>query len=297
MDQIFVAGFEVKAAASTDTGAFEGYGAVFGNVDSHGDVIVPGAFAPGLADLKSAGRRIAMHLNHGLPQLGGRRGIGTWEFVGEDSRGLHVKGRVAGMDTETGRYIHAGIRDGALSGLSIGFRVRPNGAEMGTKAAAIATGARRVLRDVAVEEISLVDTPSNAESLVLQVKAQGVIMDKDRVTAGLAALMAMHQDCLAGGNAPTADQRAQMMSHLQDLHEMMTGSRTPMGMKAAPTNRRECEDALRDAGFTRSQAARFAATVFPTLPAHRDDEGGQATPPEAKSAISEALAEIAAFRL
>jgi hypothetical protein len=287
MTDIYVAPFEAKAAGNADSGEFEGYGAVFGNVDWHGDVIVPGAFTPGLAEVKTSGRRIAMHLNHGLPALGGRRGVGSWQVVEEDSKGLHVKGRVAGMDTETGRYIYSGIRDGALSGLSVGYRVRPNGAEFGTKAAAIATGARRVLKDIALEEISVVDTPSNAQSLVLQVKAQLSVVDSDRARSGIAALMALHTRAMTGQASPTAADRAEFLSHLQDLQDAVGGPLLEGGTKSAPTNRRECEDALRDAGFTRSQAARFAATVFPTLLAHRDDEGGQASPSESKAAFNE----------
>jgi phage head maturation protease len=40
----FVAPFEIKSF-DDEAGTFEGYGAVFGNVDSYGDIIVKGAFA------------------------------------------------------------------------------------------------------------------------------------------------------------------------------------------------------------------------------------------------------------
>jgi phage head maturation protease len=38
--------FELKAA--DDKGSFEGYGSVFGNIDSHDDIIVKGAFTRSL---------------------------------------------------------------------------------------------------------------------------------------------------------------------------------------------------------------------------------------------------------
>lgn len=297
MTDLFVAPFEVKAAAgSADTGEFEGYGAVFNNVDWHGDVIVPGAFSRGLAERKAAGRSVAMHLNHGLPQLLGRRGVGVWKALTEDSRGLEVKGKVSGMNTEAGRLLYEGIKDGALPGMSIGYVVRPNGAEFGTKAAAIATGARRVLRDIALEEISIVDTPSNAQSLVLQVKAQGIMFDQDRARAGIAALMALHDRAMVGHAAPTAADRAEFLSHLQDLQHAVGGPALDAGTKAAPATVREFEATLRDVGFSHSQARDIAAAGFPKTLA-RDEPGGQATPPEAKSALSSVLAEIAAFRL
>nr|WP_314095185.1 HK97 family phage prohead protease [uncultured Shinella sp.] len=59
---------QVKFAPSeidSVTGEFKGYGAVFGNIDSHGDVIMPGAFAETLAEWASKGRLPAMKLMHG----------------------------------------------------------------------------------------------------------------------------------------------------------------------------------------------------------------------------------------
>ncbi|GAB6842368.1 hypothetical protein HNR00_003576 [Methylorubrum rhodinum] len=293
MTDIFVAPFEVKNAGAPNSGEFEGYGAVFGTVDSHGDVILPGAFRDGLAERKAAGRKIAMHLNHGLPQLGGRRGVGSYHVVEEDSRGLYVKGRVAGMSTETGRYLHAGLVDGAFTGLSIGFEVRPNGAEH-VKGA---DGSRRQLKAVNVVEISIVDDPSNADAIITQVKAVHGFVDRDRARASIAALAALHQATLSGGNAPTAGQRAELMSHLRDLHEIAVGEpMAEIGTKAVPSTLREFESALREIGFSHAQARDIAAAGFPKTQA-RDEPGGQASPPEAKSALSELLAEIAAFKL
>ena len=44
---------EFKFDAGIETMSFDGYGAVFGNVDAYGDVIQPGAFAQYLSDVKS----------------------------------------------------------------------------------------------------------------------------------------------------------------------------------------------------------------------------------------------------
>ena len=57
---------EVKLAPPETEGmTFEGYGAVFGNVDSYGDVIQPGAFADTLAAAHKSGTWPAMLLQHG----------------------------------------------------------------------------------------------------------------------------------------------------------------------------------------------------------------------------------------
>jgi phage head maturation protease len=50
--------FEVKANSDED-GIITGYGSVFGNVDSTGDTVAPGAFAKTIADAKSGAGAMA----------------------------------------------------------------------------------------------------------------------------------------------------------------------------------------------------------------------------------------------
>lgn len=162
---------EIKFAGTLDTGEFSGYGAYFGNTDSHGDVVVPGAFAASLAERKSTGRSLPpMHFNHGIPELGGERGVGVWQEIAEDAHGLRVKGRLSGMNTDRGRYLFERLKDGAIGGLSIGYKVRPGGADI----ARGANGSRRTLKSISLAEISIVDEPSNALARVEAVKLAGI---------------------------------------------------------------------------------------------------------------------------
>lgn len=162
---------EIKFAGSLDTGEFSGYGAFFGNTDSHGDVVVPGAFATSLAERKAAGRGLPpMHFNHGIPELGGERGVGVWQEIAEDAHGLRVKGRLSGMNTDRGRYLFERLKDGAIGGMSIGYREPPGGAE----AARGPGGHRRTLKSISLAEISIVDEPSNALARVEAVKLAGI---------------------------------------------------------------------------------------------------------------------------
>lgn len=159
---------QVKFAPSeidSVTGEFKGYGAVFGNIDSHGDVIMPGAFAETLAEWASKGRLPAMKLMHGSAInifTGDDIPIGKWTSMKEDSRGLYVEGKISGLDTDYGRRIHALMKDGVLDGLSIGYRPK--------KASAGKNGAKRQLDSVLLREVSLVDEPSNDKSRVTSVK-------------------------------------------------------------------------------------------------------------------------------
>jgi HK97 family phage prohead protease len=159
----FFAPLELKfAQEDTPTGGLEGYGSVFGNIDSYGDTIAPGAFKHSLAEYAAQGRKISMYIQHAF---GDPRPIGVWDSVEEDAKGLYVKGRILGLDTETGRYHYALAKGGALQGLSIGFKTLksdyPN--EPGKP--------KRVIKEVKLFEVSLVDQPANPAALIGQIKS------------------------------------------------------------------------------------------------------------------------------
>ncbi|TIR65805.1 MAG: HK97 family phage prohead protease, partial [Mesorhizobium sp.] len=125
---------EIKFASDGGTpGTFDGYAAVFGNIDSHGDVIEPGAFAKSLLDRQREGRALPpMYKMHGAMTGNRHEPIGVWDAMSEDSAGLHVKGRLIGLDTEQGKWNYAQAREGGFKGLSIGYRVPPHGAKSGS---------------------------------------------------------------------------------------------------------------------------------------------------------------------
>jgi HK97 family phage prohead protease len=158
---------EVKFAADeidSETGVFSGYGAIFGNIDSHKDVIEPGAFKASLTEWSNRGRMPAMKLMHGFPFSSDDLPIGKWLEMKEDNRGLFVKGKLSGLDTDHGRRIHGLMKDGVLDGLSIGYKVTdvampmPGGQE------------RRRIKSVNLFEVSVVDDPSNDRARIKAVK-------------------------------------------------------------------------------------------------------------------------------
>lgn len=161
---------EIKFAPDTmdaKTGAFAGYAAVFGNVDSHGDVIEPGAFAATLSEWKGKGSLPVMKLMHGSvanPFSGSDLPIGRWSAMHEDSRGLFVEGKLSGMDTDRGRFHYALMEDGALNGLSIGYHPTKCARGMGNQI-------KRHLQAVRLLEVSLVPEGSNDQAVVTDLKA------------------------------------------------------------------------------------------------------------------------------
>ncbi len=140
---------EFKFAAGT--GTVSGYGAVFDNVDLGFDRIEKGAFAKSLQAKKS----VPMLFQHEPAQT-----IGVWDSVREDEHGLLVKGRIS--DTVLGRDVRTLAKDGALTGLSIGFRTVDSDY----------SGETRILKEVELYEISVVTFPMNDLARVETVKSQ-----------------------------------------------------------------------------------------------------------------------------
>lgn len=122
----------------------EGYASLFDLADQGGDVVLAGAYAASLAGLKAEGRQVKMLWQHDPAQP-----IGVWDEVGEDARGLYVKGRLL-PEVARGREAMALIGAGAVDGLSIGYRTRR--AERDGKG-------RRLLAELDLWEVSLVTFP------------------------------------------------------------------------------------------------------------------------------------------
>jgi HK97 family phage prohead protease len=92
-----------------------------------------------------------------------REVIGKWTELREDDAGLYCYGELTpGNSTSTN--VHASMRHGAISGLSIGFRIPTGGAED------IEGGGRRITQ-VKLEEISVVAFPADLDARISVVKA------------------------------------------------------------------------------------------------------------------------------
>lgn len=144
---------EIKA---TEEGTIEGYGSVFGDLDSYYDIVAKGAFKRTLKDAKAAGRLPAMLWQHNPDQP-----IGVWTDMYEDDKGLVVKGTLA--DTQLGREAHTLMKMGALSGLSIGYRT--------VKYKMDNDSGVRTLQDVDLLEVSPVTFPALDSARLSAVKS------------------------------------------------------------------------------------------------------------------------------
>ena len=102
----------VLESADENTGEFSGYAAVFGNVDSGGDIIEKGAFAKTIVEDFARIKILSQHNSYDLP-------IGKPLELREDEKGLYIRGKIS--DTQTGRDIRTLLKDGVLAELSIGY--------------------------------------------------------------------------------------------------------------------------------------------------------------------------------
>lgn len=154
---IEVRSFALKLDSVSEDGVIEGYGSVFGVVDSYGDIVVPGAFVKSLADHKTSGTMPAMLWQHKPDSP-----IGVWTEMVEDSKGLRVKGQLI-MEVAKAKEAHALLKKGAINGLSIGFVSKEWSYDRDSE--------NRTLIEVDLWEVSPVTFPANGKSRITNVKS------------------------------------------------------------------------------------------------------------------------------
>lgn len=131
-----------------------GYGAYFGNVDAHGDIIERGAFANTLMDRKD---RIAFCYQHDIWNP-----IGKIIKISEDEKGLFIEVMISAAESD----IQTKIKEGILKEMSIGYRTMSEKEEEreGRKV--------NILMEVKLFEISLVTVASNPLAVIESMKSE-----------------------------------------------------------------------------------------------------------------------------
>lgn len=143
--------FSIKTL--TESGQIEGLLAGFGNVDHGGDKLLAGSLTKSLAARTTP---LPMLLHHDL-----HRPIGSWKEWQERPEGLYVKGNLT-LATRDGQEAYALARDGALTGLSIGWVAKQSARDR---------EGVRVIAEADLFEGSLVTVPMNDKTRVASVKA------------------------------------------------------------------------------------------------------------------------------
>ncbi|MBV4496383.1 HK97 family phage prohead protease [Pseudomonas sp. SWRI12] len=145
--------FELKTV--DDAGNFEGYAAVFNNVDLGDDVILPGAFTR----VKSTrGGKLKLALYHDLTRL-----VGAADYT-QDDHGLLLKGRV-NLAVSYARDAYELMKAEILDSMSIGFNTIKESFEE-------RAGRRvRIIKEAELWEASFVPFGMNPEAQILTVKS------------------------------------------------------------------------------------------------------------------------------
>ena len=147
--------FQLKTSAE---GIVQGVASSFGRVDSYGDTVMPGAYLASLSEHQAAGTKPAMLWSHRMAEP-----IGRWTSMNEGADGLHVAGQL-NMRSDRGAQAFAHLHAGDVSGLSVGYTIPKNGAEF--------RGEVRLLKSIALLEVSLVTLPADAGARVSSVKSE-----------------------------------------------------------------------------------------------------------------------------
>jgi len=152
---------ELKFAGDdSGQGTFEGYASTFNKTDVDNDTILPGAFA----DTLKKDPRPLMLFSHMRESV-----IGIWVSLKEDKKGLRVKGEMTPGNTESAN-VYASLKHGALSGLSIGFRIPKGGAQNKPEDDNFFPG--RIIKRVQLVEVSVVAMPADKGAQISGVKAE-----------------------------------------------------------------------------------------------------------------------------
>jgi HK97 family phage prohead protease len=158
--------FEIKSIA--ETGVIEGVVSAFGHVDHVGDIIQRGAYARSLKQIAETGRKLPLLYQHDPS-----RPIGVWRELAETQ--THLVGRAKlTLETQLAQEAFALAKDGALTGISIGYEVPPGGSKL--------DGNKRVLTEIDLWEASLVTFPADPKARVTGVK--GIASARDIAAGG-----------------------------------------------------------------------------------------------------------------
>ena len=165
---------------------FEGYASTFGNIDTDGDVIEPGAYSKSIQERFPA-NKIKVLWQHNEP-------IGKPLEMREDSRGLHVVAKIS--ETPRGDEAITLARDGVIDTMSVGFVIPAGKSDIDDR------GVRHI-REAKLFEFSLVTFPANEQAVITGVKA---MRDAARIADQL-----------------SVKEQAELLNEVKNLHALLTG--------------------------------------------------------------------------
>jgi HK97 family phage prohead protease len=158
-----------------EAGTFTAYASIFGNVDSYGDIVMPGAFLADLDRWKEKGDPIPLLFGHNMgdPDFN----IGVITSADEDEIGLKVSGQID-LESPKGAYVYKLIKERRITQLSFAYDVLDH-----AKATRDIEGGGTEdvieLKQLMLHEVSIVPLGANQATDILSVKAGRAISSKN----------------------------------------------------------------------------------------------------------------------
>lgn len=149
---LYIGSTNPKLTIKSDNGTsiIEGYASVFQIADNHNDIIAPGAFK------NSINNDVKLLWQHDVTKP-----IGVVTGMQEDQYGLKVEAEI-NIQTKEGSDARHLVKQGAVSGLSIGFEIKEYSYNQ---------DGYRVIHDLNLMEISIVTFPANNMAMINQIKS------------------------------------------------------------------------------------------------------------------------------
>ena len=145
------------------TGIVKGYGSIFGNIDSDGDIITKGAYTKTISE---NGNRVKYLYQHQMDKL-----LGKMVNLYEDEKGLMFEAEIP--KTQLGKDVLELMKAGVITENSVGILpMQKEGCPDGME------NCYRKLTEVKLYEISAVTLAANDEAMILDVKGN---FDKEKV--------------------------------------------------------------------------------------------------------------------
>lgn len=160
----------------SEDGSFEGIACVYESLDLGMDIVEKGAFRKSLKDRGSVPI---------LWQHDERSPIGIGELT-DSKDGLLIKGKLT-LGVAQAAEAYALLKDGVISGLSIGFQTVKDEVKSGV----------RYLKEIKLWEVSVVTFPMQPDAQVVAVKAAGEAKDFDKELSKIRAMASQHQTMMA----------------------------------------------------------------------------------------------------
>lgn len=175
------------SAKSSGTGRIIGYAATFTREpDWAGDVIAKGAFAKWLKAYNASGRTLPLLYNHDQSLASF---LGKVTSIYEDSHGLRFMAKFD--DTPNAQRARELAQDGRLAKFSFAYMVHDQ------KQITLPDGRKaNELREVSVDEVSLVLSPCNPDTSIVEVKSDAdAALERARLEAMKKSVLRTHGRC------------------------------------------------------------------------------------------------------